>query len=342
MSSPAKLMCLMSTKEKLITHVMKEEPIGCKNKVTVVGVGMVGMAAAFSLLLKDLCGELALVDVMEDKLKGEVMDLQHGALFLKTQKIVADKDYSVSANSKVVVLTAGARQREGESRLNLVQRNVDIFKFIIPNIVKHSPNCILLVVSNPVDILTYVAWKLSGFPRHRVIGSGTNLDSARFRHLMGERLNLHPSSCHGWIIGEHGDSSVPVWSSVNVAGVSLQGLNPQMGTDGDTEDWKQVHKSVVEGAYEVIKLKGYTSWAIGMSVADLVESIQKNMHKVHPVSTLVQGMHGVKDEVFLSVPCVLGNSGLTDVIKMNLKPDEEKQLMKSAETLWGVQKELTL
>ncbi|KAL3061814.1 hypothetical protein OYC64_009865 [Pagothenia borchgrevinki] len=331
----------MSTKEKLISHVMKEEPVGSRNKVTVVGVGMVGMASAISILLKDLCDELAMVDVMEDKLKGEVMDLQHGSLFLKT-KIVGDKDYSVTANSKVVVVTAGARQQEGESRLNLVQRNVNIFKFIIPNIVKYSPNCILMVVSNPVDILTYVAWKLSGFPRHRVIGSGTNLDSARFRHLIGEKLHLHPSSCHAWIVGEHGDSSVPVWSGVNVAGVSLQGLNPQMGTEGDGENWKAIHKEVVDGAYEVIKLKGYTSWAIGMSVADLVESIIKNMHKVHPVSTLVQGMHGVKDEVFLSVPCVLGNSGLTDVIHMTLKAEEEKQVQKSAETLWGVQKELTL
>nr|O93545.3 RecName: Full=L-lactate dehydrogenase A chain; Short=LDH-A [Lindbergichthys nudifrons]AAC63286.1 lactate dehydrogenase-A [Lindbergichthys nudifrons] len=331
----------MSTKEKLISHVMKEEPVGSRSKVTVVGVGMVGMASAISILLKDLCDELAMVDVMEDKLKGEVMDLQHGSLFLKT-KIVGDKDYSVTANSKVVVVTAGARQQEGESRLNLVQRNVNIFKFIIPNIVKYSPNCILMVVSNPVDILTYVAWKLSGFPRHRVIGSGTNLDSARFRHLIGEKLHLHPSSCHAWIVGEHGDSSVPVWSGVNVAGVSLQGLNPQMGTEDDGENWKAIHKEVVDGAYEVIKLKGYTSWAIGMSVADLVESIIKNMHKVHPVSTLVQGMHGVKDEVFLSVPCVLGNSGLTDVIHMTLKAEEEKQLQKSAETLWGVQKELTL
>ncbi|KAI1903996.1 hypothetical protein AGOR_G00001140 [Albula goreensis] len=333
---------MSSTKEKLITHVMKEEPVGSRNKVTVVGVGMVGMASAVSVLIKELADEVALVDVMEDKLKGEAMDLQHGGLFLRTPKIVADKDYSVTAHSKVVVVTAGARQQEGESRLNLVQRNVNIFKFIIPNIVKYSPHCIILVVSNPVDILTYVAWKLSGFPRHRVIGSGTNLDSARFRFLMGEKLHIHPSSCHGWIVGEHGDSSVPVWSGVNVAGVSLKALNPEMGTDKDKEDWKHVHKMVVDGAYEVIKLKGYTSWAIGLSVADLVETILKNLRKVHPVSTLVQGMHGVKDEVFLSVPCVLGNSGLTDVVHMTLKPEEEAQLVKSAETLWGVQKELTL
>ncbi|KAG2462059.1 LDHA dehydrogenase, partial [Polypterus senegalus] len=269
-----------------------------------------------------------------------MMDLQHGSLFLRTPKIVADKDYSVTANSKLVVVTAGARQQEGESRLNLVQRNVNIFKFIIPNIVKYSPDCILLVVSNPVDILTYVAWKLSGFPRHRVIGSGCNLDSARFRYLMGERLNLHASSCHGWVVGEHGDSSVPVWSGVNVAGVSLKSLNPDMGTEKDKENWKEVHKQVVDSAYEVIKLKGYTSWAIGMSVADLAQTILKNLRKVHPVSTMVKGMHHISDEVFLSVPCVLSNSGISDVVNMTLKAEEEDQLKKSASTLWAIQKEL--
>ncbi|KAK6472681.1 L-lactate dehydrogenase A chain-like [Huso huso] len=333
---------MATVKEQLIEHVMKDEASIPRSKVTVVGVGAVGMACAVSILTKELTDELALVDVIEDKLKGEMMDLQHGGLFLRTPKIVADKDYSCTANSKLVVVTAGARQQEGESRLNLVQRNVNIFKFIIPNIVKYSPNCIILVVSNPVDILTYVAWKLSGFPRNRVIGSGCNLDSARFRYLMGEKLNLHPSSCHGWVIGEHGDSSVPVWSGVNVAGVSLKNLNPDMGTDKDKENWKAVHKQVVESAYEVIKLKGYTSWAIGMSVADLVETILKNLRKVHPVSTMVQGMHGVKDEVFLSVPCVLSSSGLSDVVKMTLKSDEEEQLRKSADTLWGIQKELKL
>ncbi|XP_016325014.1 L-lactate dehydrogenase A chain-like [Sinocyclocheilus anshuiensis] len=300
------------------------------------------MLKSMHVFVQDLTDELALVDVIEDKLKGEAMDLQHGSLFLKTHKIVADKDYSVTANSKVVVVTAGARQQEGESRLNLVQRNVNIFKFIIPNIMKYSPNCILLVVSNPVDILTYVAWKLSGLPRNRVIGSGTNLDSARFRYLMGEKLGIHPSSCHGWVIGEHGDSSVPVWSGVNVAGVSLQGLNPDMGTDKDKEDWKSVHKMVVDSAYEVIKLKGYTSWAIlgqGEPAKFWNRATKDNYLTLVAYS---QGMHGVNEEVFLSVPCILGNSGLTDVVHMTLKPEEEKQLVKSAETLWGVQKELTL
>ncbi|KAK2116210.1 hypothetical protein P7K49_006836 [Saguinus oedipus] len=219
---------MATLKEKLIAPVAEEEATVPNNQITVVGVGQVGMACAISILGKSLADELALVYVLEDKLKGEMMDLQHESLFLQTPKIVADKDYSVTANSKIVVVTAGVHQQEGESRLNLVQRNVNVFKFIIPQIVKYSPDCIIIVVSNPVDILTYVTWKLSGLPKHRVIGSGCNLDSARFRYLMAEKLGIHPSSCHGWILGEHGDSSVAVWSGVNVAGVSLQELNPEM------------------------------------------------------------------------------------------------------------------
>ena len=310
---------MATLKEKLIAPVAGEEGAIPNNKITVVGVGQVGMACAISILGKSLTDELALVDVLEDKLKGEMMDLQHGSLFLQTPKIVADKDYSVTANSKIVVVTAGVHQQEGESRLNLVQRNVNVFKFIIPQIVKYSPECIIIVVSNPVDILTYVTWKLSGLPKHHVIGSGCNLDSVRFRYLMAEKLGIHPSSCHGWILGEHGNSSVAVWSGVNVAGVSLQELNPEMGIDNNSENWKEVHKMVVESAYEVIKLKGYTNWAIGLSVADLIESMLKNLSRIHPVSTMEKRMYGIENEVFLSLLCILNARGLTSVIYQKVK-----------------------
>ncbi|KAG8438827.1 hypothetical protein GDO86_005135 [Hymenochirus boettgeri] len=249
-------------------------------------------------------------------------------------------DYAVTANSRIVVITGGVRQQEGESRLNLVQRNVNVFKFIVPQVVKHSPNCTIIVVSNPVDIMSYVTWKLSGFPQHRIIGSGTNLDSARFRYLMSEKLGLHASSCHGYVLGEHGDSSVPVWSGVNVAGVGLQCLDPAIGTEKDTEGWKDVHKKVVDSAYEVIKLKGYTNWAIGFSVAELAESIVKNLSRVHPVSTMVKGMYGINNEVFLSLPCVLSGKGLVSVINQKLQDTEVCQLQKSADTLWNIQKDL--
>lgn len=155
---------------------------------------------------QNISSDLALVDMHEDKLKGEMLDLQHGSSFLKNAKISGSTDYSVTANSSVCIVTAGARQKEGETRLDLVQRNTDIFKKIIPELVKYSPNTILLIISNPVDILTYVAWKLSGLPYNQVIGSGTNLDSARFRFLLSKKLNVAPTSCHGWMIGEHGDS----------------------------------------------------------------------------------------------------------------------------------------
>uniref|UniRef100_F7EJX3 L-lactate dehydrogenase n=1 Tax=Monodelphis domestica TaxID=13616 RepID=F7EJX3_MONDO len=298
------------------------------------------LARVLEMDVEGLTDELALIDVMEDKLKGEMMDLQHGSLFLSTPKITSSKDSKISANSQIVVVTAGARQQEGESRLNLVQRNVDILKAIIPDVIKHSPDCKLLVVSNPVDILTYVAWKLSGLPKHRIIGSGTNLDSARFRFLIGNKLDVNPTSCHGWIIGEHGDSSVAVWSGVNVAGIPLKNLNPSLGTDEDKDQWKVIHKQVVDSAYEVIKLKGYTSWAIGLSVADLVRTIMMNLRRVHPVSTMIKGLYGITEEVFLSVPCILGHSGVTDLVKLTLNPEEEEHLKKSAHTLWDVQKDL--
>ncbi|XP_043859919.1 L-lactate dehydrogenase A chain-like isoform X1 [Dromiciops gliroides] len=308
-----------TVKDQLILNILKEDQVP-QNKITVLGVGAVGMACAIRILMKDLADELALADVIEDKLKGEMMDLQHGSLFLKTPKIVSGKDYSVTANSKLVVVTTGACQEEGESHLNLVQCNVNIFKFIIPNIVKYSPNCKLLIISNPVDILRYVAWKLSGFPKNRITGNGYNLDSAHFHYLMEERLGVHSSSCHGQVLGEHRDSSVLVWSGMNVAGVSLKNLYPALGTDAHSENWKEVHKQVAESAYEVIKLKGYTSWASGLSVADLAESIMKNLRRVHPISTMIKDLYGFNEDVFLSDPCVLGQNGISDVVKVTLNP----------------------
>ncbi|XP_047625809.1 L-lactate dehydrogenase A-like 6B [Phacochoerus africanus] len=324
---------------ELMKNFSSEEAVH-SNKISIVGTGSVGMACAISILLKGLTDELALVDVDESRLKGETMDLQHGSPFVKMPNIVSSKDYLITANSNLVIITAGARQEKGETRLNLVQRNVTIFKLMISSIVQYSPRCKLIVVSNPVDILTYVAWKLSEFPQNRIIGSGCNLDTARFRFLIGQRLGIHSESCHGWILGEHGDSSVPVWSGVNIAGVPLKNLNLDIGTDKDPEQWKNVHKDVVASAYEIIKMKGYTSWAIGLSVADLTESILKNLRRVHPVSTRIKGLYGINEEVFLSVPCILGESGITDLIKVKLTPEEEAYLQKSAKTLWEIQKEL--
>ncbi|XP_046411830.1 L-lactate dehydrogenase-like [Neodiprion fabricii] len=327
---------MTSIKERLLKTVV--EPVsGGKNKITIVGVGQVGMACAFSILTNSVSSDVVLIDVMADKLKGEMMDLQHGSAFLKNARINASTDYAATANSTICIVTAGARQREGETRLDLVQRNTDIFKGIIPQLVKYSPETTLLIVSNPVDILTYVAWKLSGLPKNRVIGSGTNLDSARFRFLLSQRLEIAPTSCHGWVIGEHGDTSVPVWSGVNIAGVRLRDLNDKVGTDQDPENWGEIHKQVVWSAYEVIKLKGYTSWAIGLSISNLAQSILRNMSSVHAISTLVNGFHGITEDVFLSLPCVLGENGVSRVVLQQLTDTERDLLQKSAKTMHEVQ-----
>ncbi|KAG6800421.1 L-lactate dehydrogenase isoform X1 [Apis mellifera caucasica] len=332
---------MASLRSKLLNTVMDPVPTST-HKVTVVGVGNVGMACTISLLAKNISSDLALVDMMEDKLKGEMLDLQHGSSFLRNAKINASTDYSITANSSVCIVTAGARQKEGETRLDLVQRNTDIFKKIIPELVKYSPNTILLIVSNPVDILTYVAWKLSGLPKNQVIGSGTNLDSARFRFLLSEKLKVAPTSCHGWMIGEHGDSCVPVWSGVNIAGVRLRDLDETVGTEDDKENWNEIYKKVIGSAYEVIKLKGYTSWAIGLSAAQIVSSILRNSQQVHAVATLVTGIHGIKDDVFLSLPCSLGENGVNTIIQQSLTEEETHLLQKSAQTIYEVQKDLKL
>lgn len=305
------------------------------NKITIVGVGQVGMACAYSILQQHIASELCLIDCVKDKLKGELMDLQHGLAFTRPCTIKADTEYNISAGSKVCVITAGCRQREGETRLSLVQRNVEIFKGIIPKLVHYSPDTIFVVVSNPVDILTYVTWKLSGLPKERVFGSGTNLDSARFRFLLSEQLNIAPSSCHGWIIGEHGDSSVAVWSGVNVAGVTLN-------TASVKEMEKLIHRKVVESAYEIISLKGYTSWAIGLSVASIVHAIMHNSRNIFALSTNVNGIHGIKNDIYLSLPCVIGANGLTHVIKQSLNQEEIAQLQKSAIQLFNIQNDLSL
>ncbi|XP_060520947.1 L-lactate dehydrogenase B chain-like [Cylas formicarius] len=318
----------MATKQMLFSSIGDQLPSNT-DKITVVGVGDVGMATAFSVLAQGISSDVALIDVNQQKMEGEMKDLQHGCMFLNA-KISAGPDYSVTANSKICIITAGLRQREGESRLNLVQRNTEVLKTIVPNLVKYSPETVLIVVSNPVDILTWVAWKLSGLPKSKVIGSGCNLDTSRFRYFIGERLGVSPESVDAYIIGEHGDSSVAVWSSATVGGVRLRDINPTVGTDSDCENWKELHKMVVDAAYDVIKLKGFTNWAIGLSAASIARSILRNSDKIHPISTYVKGICGIDHEVFLSLPATLGRDGVSQVTNLALSDDEQCRLKISA------------
>lgn len=320
---------------KLFKEISPEITISSQ-KVTVVGAGQVGMAGAFALLTMGVCSDLALVDVRADAVLGEKMDLMHGQAFLGRRcNIVADSDYVVSKGSKICVVTAGARQKEGETRLDLVQKNVGIFKGIIPNLVKHSPDCVLIIVSNPCDVMAWVTWKLSGFPKHRVLSSGTMLDSSRFRYLIGERLGIGAQSCHGYIIGEHGDSSVAVWSSVNISGTRLRDIAPTCGEapEQDPENWQQLHQEVISAAYEIIKLKGFTNWGIGLMAAKLCEVILRNQRSVLTIGALVDGWNGISDEVFMSIPCVIGESGVNLVLNQVLNEQELAKVQESAKTM---------
>ncbi|KAL8064460.1 hypothetical protein ABFX02_01G092100 [Erythranthe guttata] len=312
-------------------------------KITVVGVGNVGMAIAQTILTQDLADEITLVDAKEDKLRGEVLDLQHAAAFLPRTKIHASVDYADTADSDLCIVTAGARQNPGESRLNLLQRNVALFRHIVPPLAKYSPESIILVVSNPVDVLTYVAWKLSGFPANRVIGSGTNLDSSRFRFLIADHLDVNAQDVQAYIVGEHGDSSVALWSSISVGGVPILSFLKRQQIPYEKETLESIHKEVVQGAYEVIRLKGYTSWAIGYSVASLARSLLRDQRRIHPVSVLAKGLYEIDGgDVFLSLPAQIGRGGVLGVANVHLNDEEAQKLRDSASTILEVQSQLGL
>ncbi|GLT78388.1 hypothetical protein SLA2020_499250 [Shorea laevis] len=334
---------LTQTFFKPILNTAPPSPTKRHTKITVIGVGNVGMAIAQTILTQDLADELALVDAKADKLRGEMLDLQHAAAFLPRTKILASVDYAVTVGSDLCIVTAGARQLPGESRLNLLQRNVALFSSIIPPLAKYSPDTILLIVSNPVDILTYVAWKLSRFPSNRVIGSGTNLDSSRFRFLIADHLDVNAQDVQAYIVGEHGDSSVALWSSISVGGVPVLSFLEKQQINYEKETLENIHKDVVNGAYEVISLKGYTSWAIGYSVANLARSILRDQRKIHPVTVLAKGFYGIDGgDVFFSLPAQLGRSGVLGVTNIHLTDEEAQRLKDSAKTLIEMQSQLGL
>ncbi|KAM4085690.1 hypothetical protein ACJW30_10G046000 [Castanea mollissima] len=324
-----------------IQRAAPPSPTKRHTKISVVGAGNVGMAIAQTILTQDVADELVLIDAKADKLRGEMLDLQHAAAFLPRTKIHASVDYELTFGSDLCIVTAGARQVPGESRLNLLHRNVALFKTIIPPLARYSPETILLVVSNPVDVLTYVAWKLSGFPSNRVIGSGTNLDSSRFRFLIADHLDVNAQDVQAYIVGEHGDSSVALWSSISVGGVPVLSFLEKQQIAYEKVTLEKIHKEVIDSAYEVISLKGYTSWAIGYSVANLARSILRDQRKVHPVSVVANGFYGIEGgDVFLSLPAQLGRGGVLGVTNVHLTDEEAHRLRDSAQTILEVQNQL--
>jgi L-lactate dehydrogenase len=324
-----------------MNHLFYEFPINetefsrvPSRKGVIIGAGQVGMACAYSLLIQNTLDELVIVDINQEKLKGEVMDLTHGLPFVEPTQVDAGT-IEDAANADIIIVTAGAKQKPGQSRLDLVSRNVEIFRSLIPDLVHYAPQAIILIVTNPVDVMTYVSQKFSGLPPSQVLGSGTVLDTARFRSLLAQKFELDPRSIHAYIIGEHGDSEVPVWSALNISGMPI--------LEGDTPPEKLAHvfEEVKNAAYEIIQRKGATSYAIGLGVTQIVQAILRNQNRILTVSTLIEDFVGIKD-VCLSLPAVTNAQGVSRIVNLPLSDQERDQLQQSAQVLRKTIDQLTL
>lgn len=307
-------------------------------KVAMIGCGFVGATAAFSLMQSGLFSEMVLIDADRDRAEGEAMDISHGLPFARPMKIHAG-GYDDIVDASIIVITAGAAQKPEETRLDLVHKNVGIFNSIIPEISKRNCRGILLIVSNPVDILTYAALKISGFPANRVIGSGTVLDTARLKYKLGEHLSVDSRSIHAFIVGEHGDSELAVWSSANVSGVPLNQFCEMRGHFRHEENAEQIYEEVKNCAYEIIAKKKATYFGVAMAVRRICEAIIRNERSILPVSTLMRGDYGLED-VILSMPAIVGAEGVEKLIPISLDKDEIEKLQESAATLKSVIKEV--
>lgn len=297
------------------------------NKVAVIGCGNVGMTAAYALLHTGLVNELVLVGRNKAALVGEQLDLEHGMSFLPNCKVTATDDYADLVDTDVVVYSAGAAQKPGETRLDLCAKNTEILETIIPQIIQHAPGAIILMITNPVDILTYKAYQLAKLPKGRIFGSGTTLDTARFRFHLSQFLKVNPQSIHAYILGEHGDSSFPAIASATVGGQTLTSL-PKF----NQECVMQAFEAAQKAAYKIIESKGATYYGIGTVIAHIVSKILRNSRTVLPVSI---PLHSYMEHsgVALSVPCVIGRNGVEDILEIRLDWEEKQKLEKSVKAL---------
>lgn len=300
-------------------------------KAVMIGCGFVGSASVFSLMQSGLFSEIAMIDVDMAKAEGEAMDISHGIPFAKHMKIYAG-DYEDVRDASIVIITAGANQKPDETRLDLVNKNVAIFKQIIPQIKNKDFQGILLIVANPVDILTYVAQKLSGLPENRVIGSGTVLDTARLKYQLGEHLGVDSRSMHAFIIGEHGDSEIAAWSSANVSGIPLNNFCEMRGHFHHEAATAEIAEAVKNSAYEIIERKKATYYGVAMAVKRICEVIVRDEKSILPVSTVMHGEYGIED-VVLSMPCIVGKDGIETKVPFSLNDEEAEKLRKSAAIL---------
>lgn len=300
-------------------------------RVAIIGAGHVGSTSAYALLLRGLASEIVLVNLNRERAEGEAMDLNHGMLFASPAHVWAG-EFADCRSADMVVLAAGVAQNPGETRLDLLKRNAAVFQEIIPQIVKYTREAILIVVTNPVDVLTHVAWKLSGLPAAHVIGSGTILDTARFRYSLSQHFHVEPRSVHAFIIGEHGDSQVPVWSLANIAGIRLDDFGYLNGGSLDANTKDEMALKTRRAAYEIIRRKGATYYVIAAGLVRIIEAIVRNENSVLTVSGLVQGTYGLND-VCLSLPSVVNQQGIGQMLELPLAQEEQSSLEKSAQSI---------
>ena len=309
-----------------------------RRTVGIVGTGNVGTAAAYAIFNQGFASEILLLDQDTRRAEGEAMDLMHGQQ-LVGRITCRSVDYPALSNAQIIVLAAGASQKSpDETRLDLLRRNAEIFREIIIQLDKHAPNAILVVATNPVDVLTYICQELSSRPGRRILGTGTLLDTARFRALLGRHYGVDPRSVHAYVLGEHGDSEVPIWSNATIGGQDIYGRTV-LGTDWDTDTMQGIFEQARDAAYEIIARKGHTDTAIGVVIARIVRAVLEDQQNVLPVSTRPEGAYGI-DDVCLSVPCVVGLEGMEKRVDPELSDDEREALRASAKALRDSREEL--
>ncbi|MBE3585363.1 MAG: L-lactate dehydrogenase [Thermoanaerobacter sp.] len=313
-------------------------PVNDKRKIAVVGVGAVGSATAYAVMMSGLISELVLVDINRERAEGEAMDLAHGASFIKPIRIYAG-EYEDCRDADIVIFCAGVNQKPGETRLDLVQRNFAILKDVLVRLLPLEEHGVFLMVTNPVDILTYAALRLTNLPPNRVIGSGTVLDSSRFRYLLSQYCQVEPRNIHAYVVGEHGDTEVPLWSLANIAGMPVQEFCCWRGVP--CLDPEEISRRVREAAYEVIARKGATCYAIGLAVKRICESILRDENSILTVSGLMDGEYGITG-VCLSLPSIVNRTGRARVLAVPLAAREEEALHHSARTLQSIIAQLDL
>lgn len=300
-------------------------------RIVVIGTGFVGSSYSFALLNQGITDEMVLIDLNKAKAEGDAMDLNHGMPFGSPMKIWAG-DYSDCKDADIVVITAGANQGPGETRLDLIEKNVKIFKVIVSEVMKNGFDGIFLIATNPVDILAYATWKYSGLPMERVIGSGTILDTARFRYLLGQYFNVDSRNVHAYIMGEHGDTELPVWSHASIGGRPILSYFEEHKDGGSLEDLDKIFINVRDAAYDIIERKGATYYAIAMGLVRLTRAILRNENSVLTVSTLLKGEYGLND-IYIGVPAIVNSYGVREVLELSLSADEKEKLYHSAKVL---------